>query len=130
MKCIDTDFMIAVLRGKEDAERKMRELDEEGQQATTSLNAFELFYGAYKSREKKDNLGKAKSLLGRLDVLPLDLESSEKAGESMADLASNGEAIDFRDSLIAGISLVNGLTLVTRNKGHFARVKGLKLEKW
>ena len=130
MKCIDTDFMIAVLRGKEDARRKMRELDEEGQQATTSLNAFELFYGAYKSREKKDNLGKAKSLLGRLDVLPLDLESSEKAGESMADLASNGEAIDFRDSLIAGISLVNGLTLVTRNKGHFARVKGLKLEKW
>jgi len=130
MRCVDTDFLIAVLRGKGDAERKMRELDEEGRQATTAINAFELFYGAYKSRETRINVQKAASLLDRLDVLPLDLESSEKAGEALASLTSTGEAIDFRDALIAGISMVNGLPLVTRNSEHFARVKGLKVEQW
>jgi tRNA(fMet)-specific endonuclease VapC len=129
MKCVDTDFMIGVLRRKGEAERKMRELDEEGRQATTAVNAFELFYGAYKSRERS-NVQKTASLLDRLDVLPLDLESSEKAGETLASLTSTGEAIDFRDALIAGISMVNGLSLVTRNKEHFARVKGLKVEQW
>jgi predicted nucleic acid-binding protein len=122
--------LVGVLRGKGDAERKMRELDEEGRQATTAVNAFELFYGAYKSRENNINVQRTASLLDRLDVLPLDLESSEKAGEALASLASAGEAIDFRDALIAGISLVNGLSLVTRNKEHFARVKGLKVEQW
>jgi len=78
MKCIDTAFLIGVLRGRGDAEHKMRELDEEGRQATTSVNAFELFYGAYKSREKSINLERTVSLLDRLDVLPLDLESSQK----------------------------------------------------
>ena len=130
MKCVDTDFLIGVLRGKEDAERKMRELDDEGRHATTSVNAFELFYGACKSREKSINLQATMSLLDRFDVLQLDLESSQKAGEALAALASTGEVIDFRDALIGGIALVNGLSLVTRNKEHFVRVKGLKLEQW
>ena len=130
MRCVDTDFLIGILRGKVDAEHKMKELDEEGRHATTSVNAFELFYGAYKSREKNVNVQRTASLLDRLDVLPLSLESSEKAGEVLASLASTGEMIDFRDALIAGITLVNSLSLVTRNREHFARVKGLKVEQW
>jgi tRNA(fMet)-specific endonuclease VapC len=130
MKCLDTDFLIGILRGKADAEHKMQELDGDGRQATTAINAFELFYGAYKSSVILINVQKATSLLDRLDVLPLNLESSEKAGEALASLPSAGEPIDFRDALIAGISLANGLSLVTRNKGHFARVKGLKVEQW
>jgi predicted nucleic acid-binding protein len=31
------------------------------------------------------------------------------------------------DSLIAGIALAQGATLLTRNRRHFARVEGLKL---
>ena len=130
MKCLDTDFLVEVLRGKGDAEGKIQELDKEGRQATTSVNTFELFYGAYKSHEKSTNVLRTTSLLDNLDVFPLDLESSKKAGELLANLASAGEVIDFRDALIAGISLANGLSLVTRNKEHFARVKGLKLEQW
>ncbi len=130
MKCVDTDLLIGVLRGKGDAEKKMRELDEEGRQATTSVNAFELFFGACKSREKGINVQATMSLLDRFDVLSLDLESSQKAGEVLAALAAAGEVIDFRDALIGGIALVNSLSLVTRNKEHFARVNGLKLEQW
>ena len=52
MKCLDTDFLVAILRGKDDAKSKMESLDAEGHNATTTINAFELFYGAYKSTNK------------------------------------------------------------------------------
>lgn len=131
MKCLDTDLLVAILRGKDkDAGEKMAELDEEGRQATTSINAFELFFGAYKSSNREINLEKTRSLLGRMEILPLDLISSDRAGELLADLTENGKTIDFRDALIAGISITNNLSFVTRNKEHFSRVKGLKLDLW
>ncbi len=130
VKCLDTDFLVAVLRGREDAQNKMSEIDLEGRQATTSVTAFELFFGAFKSAEKRNNVEKTKVLLERLDVLPFDLKSSEIAGEALARLKELGETIDFRDAMIAGIARVNGLTLVTRNKEHFSRVKDLRIEIW
>jgi tRNA(fMet)-specific endonuclease VapC len=130
VKCLDTDLLIGILRGKEEARQKMEELDLEGRASTTSVNALELFYGAYKSREKQENVTATKRLLWRLDVLPFDSKSSEAAGETLATLAGHGEIIDYRDAMIAAIAKVNGLTLVTRNKVHFSRIMGLELEVW
>ncbi len=130
MKCLDTDLLIAILRGKEEAKRKIQELDIQGRQATTSVSAFELFYGAYRSKERRSNLEETRRLLQRLDVLPFESESSEKAGETLATLAARGELIDYRDAMIAAIAKVNGLALVTRNAEHFSRIKGLESEPW
>jgi len=130
VKCLDTDFLVAILRGKEDAERKMSEMDREGRHSTTAINTFELFYGACKSAQRLINVERTKALLERVDILPLELDSSERAGEILADLTARGDSIDFRDAMIAGIAKANGLTLVTRNKEHFARVKELKVELW
>ncbi len=130
MKCLDTDFLIAILRGKPEARGKLRELDDEGRQATTIVNSFELFYGAHRSRDKKGSVRKVRNLLERLDVLPLSMESSERAGENSAYLASQGESVDFRDATIAAVAVSNGLTLVTNNKNHFSRFRDLELESW
>ena len=130
MKCLDTDFLIAILRGKPEARGKLRELDDEGRQATTIVNSFELFYGAHRSRDKKGSVQKVRNLLERLDVLPLSMEFSERAGENAAYLASQGESVDFRDAMIAAVAVSNGLTLVTNNKNHFSRFRGLELESW
>jgi tRNA(fMet)-specific endonuclease VapC len=108
----------------------MNEIDREGRQCTTAINAFELFYGAYKSKQRHANLEKTRMLLERVDILSLDCGSSEWAGEILADLAARGDPIDFRDATIAGIAKAKGLTLVTRNEEHFARVKELKVEVW
>jgi hypothetical protein len=45
VKCLDSDFL-------GDAESKMDSFDAKGDNATTTLNAFELFYGAHKSTKK------------------------------------------------------------------------------
>ena len=130
MKCLDTDLLVAILRGAEDARGKMEELDREGRHNTTAINSFELFYGAHKSAQRRSNLDKTKVLLERLDVLPFRRESAEAAGEALAELSTKGDSIDFRDAMIAGIVKSHGLTLVTRNTRHFGRVKGLRLESW
>ena len=130
MKCLDTDLLIAILRGKKEAYNRVTELDEEAKGATTAINAFEVFFGAHKSAMKSENVKEASKLLDRLEVIPLDLASSRKAGEISAALVAKGETIDYRDAMIAGIAIENNLTLVTRNKSHFTRIKSLKLETW
>ncbi|MGI0080755.1 MAG: type II toxin-antitoxin system VapC family toxin [Nitrososphaerales archaeon] len=130
MKCLDTDFLVAVLRGEPDAREKADQLDTEGRNATTSVNAFEVLYGSYRSHEREKNVEEARRLLTRLEILPLDLEASDRAGHIAADLSLRGMPIDFRDVLIAGIAVVTSSKLVTRNEKHFSRINALKLETW
>ena len=80
MKCLDTDLLVGVLRKQEKATRKVEELDKQGRQATAAVNAFELFYGAYKSRMVEENVREANRLLSRLEPLPLSTSSAERAG--------------------------------------------------
>jgi predicted nucleic acid-binding protein len=130
MKCLDTDLLVAILRGKQEAKTIVEELDEDGKGATTSVNAFEVYFGANRSERKEENVKEASRLLERLTVFPLDLSSSREAAEVSAKLAARGETIDFRDAMIAAIASQNGLTLVTRNRAHFKRIKGLQIEVW
>ena len=130
MKCLDSDLLVAILRGKQEARAIADEIDKEGKAATTSVNAFEIYFGANKSERKNENLIETSRLLERLEVFPLDISASRRAAEISAKLVAKGEAIDYRDAMIAGIALENGLTLVTRNESHFRRIRGLQTEKW
>jgi tRNA(fMet)-specific endonuclease VapC len=130
LKCLDTDLLVGVLRKQERAGRKVDELDQQGRQATTAVNAFELFYGASKSRMVEENIREAQKLLSRLELLPLSIGSAERAGILFGSLERKGLSIEFRDSMIAGIALEHRLTLVTRNRRDYARVPGLTLEEW
>jgi tRNA(fMet)-specific endonuclease VapC len=106
------------------------DLNENTKGATTSVNAFEVFYGAYRSERKTENTKEVIKLLEKLFVIPLDLASSRRTAELLAKLAEKGQTLDYRDAMIAGVVLENDLTLVTRNTAHFKRINGLKLEKW
>ncbi|MHB8566346.1 MAG: type II toxin-antitoxin system VapC family toxin [Nitrososphaerales archaeon] len=127
---MDSDILVAILRNAKEARGTVEELDSEGTNATTSINAFEVFYGAYRSTRKEQNIAEARKLFQRLEVIPFDFESSLVAGELAAELALDGSILDFRDAMIAGIALSNDLSLVTRNKKHFERIDKLKIESW
>ena len=129
MKCLDSDLLVAILRGKREAYKIAAELDEESK-ATTAVNAFELFLGANKSDRRNENVSEVQKLLNKLEIVPLDMASAKQAGTLFADLMAKGKAIDYRDAMIAGIALENNLTLLTRNKTHFSRIKGLKVQTW
>jgi len=129
--CLDTDFIVALLRNHPEAVKKAEEYDSvKAEISTTSMNAFEIYLGAFRSRMAEKNVKQADSLLNAIKILELDLESSRKASEILSRLIRKGEPIDLRDAIIAGIALTNGCTLITRNTEHFKRITGLSIETW
>jgi len=124
--CLDTDVLIDFLRGERKIVEVIKTLEEEHELLTTSINIFELYYGAYRTGKDK-NVKAVDELANRLEILRLTERSAKISGKILAELESEGKVIDFRDILIAGIVMENDVTLFTRNKKHFQRVKGLKL---
>ena len=62
-------------------------------------------------------------------MLPLDDLGIVRAAEISGTLMRKGETIDDCDCLIAGIALSKGVkTIITRNKKHFNKIKGIKVE--
>lgn len=131
MKCVDTTYIIHLLRKHEGALRKSEELDLEGNIITTEINVYELFYGIYKSKGIKTNkrIRKLNIVLDKLEILPLDHKASLKAAEIAGELSKKGLEIGSHDCMIAAIMLSNGCnTIITDNVEHFKRIKNLNVE--
>jgi predicted nucleic acid-binding protein len=128
MRCVDTDFLIDVLTEEYGVLELVNDLDDSKEYFTTSISAFELLSGAYQLG--KARLNAAKKLLSRFHIFEFDGNASDESGKIYADLRKKGREIPMRDAMIAGIVMVNGCSLVTRNTQHFKRVPKLKLISW
>ncbi len=124
--CLDTDILIDLLRGESKTVEEIKQLEDKFELVTTAINLFELYYGAYKTRRER-NIEAVKEVARRVEVLNLTEKSAEISGKILAELEKRGEAIDFRDVMIAGIVIENNITLYTRNVKHFERIEGINL---
>ena len=124
---VDTDILIDLLRKKDYAVSLIRKLEDEVELATSAINTFELYRGAYKSRNQEKNLASVKGLLNSLRILNTDEDSMEIAGKITASLERDGNMMDIRDLLIASIALVNGFGILTNNVRHFNKIKHLRV---
>ena len=120
---VDTDVLVANLRGKDAV---LRDLADKAL-STTVVNAFELFHGAYRSRESVANLSSTRGLLSTLGLLDLDAASAERAGQVLSQLQKSGETIEVRDLLVGCIARENDRPLLTFNVKHFQRIPGLRV---
>jgi predicted nucleic acid-binding protein len=125
---VDTDILIGLLRNNKDFVAFLSEIEEKNcALSTTSINAFELYYGAHKSRQSEQNLRATRKLLRRLILLPLEPKSAEIAGRIYAELEAKGHPIGLRDTLIGAIAVTKGFSLITGNAEHFRKIAGLKI---
>ena len=124
---LDTNAVIAALKGHPGllAHMHRHETDDFGLPAVV---LHELYYGASKSAHPVRNLAVVDAL--RFAVLEFDREDAREAGAIRAALARAGTPIGPYDVLIAGQAKARGLTLITRNRGEFARVPGVRTEDW
>ena len=90
----------------------------------------ELYFGAYKSTRRDENLALLDELSKGFLSLPFDGNAAHQFGRIRAELARAGTPIGPYDLQIAAIALSRGLTLVTHNTREFSRVAGLYLEDW
>ena len=129
MVCVDTSFIISLERREKAALEKIHQLEVAGDLLyTTAVTVAELYRGAYSSRERTAALKEIKGLLDRFVILNLDYDSARIWGHLVQSMRS--DSIGDRDLFIASISLSNNQALVTKNKRHFERVAGLRVEDW
>lgn len=124
MIVVDSDILIDSLQGRPQIREAMTHALRAKPLATTVVNAFEMLSGARKGEERT----RIRALLGPFRVLPLEEDACVVAAEVRRHLDSQGQGIGLADYLIAGVCLIHGASLWTRNVRHFGRVPGLRLE--
>jgi toxin FitB len=93
---------------------------------TTSITVFEVRFGLGRMPvgRRRSALEQAFDALIRDDlsgrVLGLDRAAADQAARLAASREAVGRPVELRDTLLAGIVLVRGCTLATRNTRHFA----------
>ncbi len=132
MICLDTNVVVAVLRGQPRhlLEHFTRELPQ-GRLALSTVVLFELRYGVANSARRKENAERLEAFLqAPITVLPFDADDAAEAGEIRATLKQAGSLIGPYDILIAAQARRRSALLVTANGGEFNRVPGLRTADW
>jgi tRNA(fMet)-specific endonuclease VapC len=101
----------------------------EAQICTSIIVAAELRYGAAKKGSPRLT-AQLETVLGGLDVLPLEAPADTAYGLIRTRLEQAGTPIGGNDMLIAAQAVALGYTIVTDNEGEFARIDGLPRENW
>jgi tRNA(fMet)-specific endonuclease VapC len=131
MACLDTDILVALLKGDPEATAFIEKLEGEGEKLKTSaISAYELMKGALISSKPEENLKTVGGMLSSLTVLTLNRNSPEFAARIHRDLRKAGKFIGELDVLIAGICHYDEEVLVSRD-GHFREIgKALNVMSW
>lgn len=131
MRCVDTCFIIDLLRGDQGALSKAESLDREGGAAISSISLFELWMGLGASGSAGSREASLKKVLDRLDIFDLDAEASREGAAVFKRAQKEGRSIEQNDALVAGTCISSGCrVIVTRNLRHFQGIRGLKAESY
>lgn len=127
---LDTTALIDLLKGDVNAIAKTDDLKESAAIYTTTINLYEILRGIYllPPKSKERHLQALKVLGSSINIIDLDMDSSDAAASVYAELRKKGVEIDAQDYLIAGACLANGISLIlTRNEKHFSQINGLEV---
>ena len=127
----DTSFIIDLMRNKPSAVTKLTaiETDKESQK-TTNLTVFELATGIAMSNWPEKEKKKVENQLQKFSIINFETIHAYKAGLELGKLLKEGNPVDPIDAQISGIALIENEVIVTRNKKHFERIDGLKIESY
>jgi predicted nucleic acid-binding protein len=131
MAILDSDILIAFLKGEPDAIQKITSLEETGDPiSTTIITAYELLKGAYLSSNCEETLTKVADTLSDLQILDLTYSACEEAAKIYKNLKKEGSMIGEFDVLIAAIARVNDETIISRDEHFKMLIPHQKLTKW
>jgi len=87
----------------------------------------ELYFAAFASQRREQNLRNLNALLEHIPVLRFDRSAAEEYGRIKAELKVKGRPIPGTDAQIAAIARLHDLVVLTSDR-HFAFVDKLQVE--
>jgi predicted nucleic acid-binding protein len=109
---IDTDVLINFLRGREHVRVFFASMAEEHTFYCSAITVAEICVGM-----KPDEKSRTDELIDGLDVLAVDREIAQKAGNYKCSIRSR--ALELADCIIAATAFCNRAILVTGNTRHY-----------
>jgi predicted nucleic acid-binding protein len=126
VRCLDSSFVIDLVKGEAGAAAKARALDDAHEKPSIAAPALaEVLQGAY--YKGGAILAKTLELLASLDVLEIDDQVAAEAGRLGAELLRRGASVPTVDLLIAAAAKLSQQILVTRDVA-FQRIPDLAVE--
>jgi len=122
---LDTSVIIDYLRGKEEVMNLVDGL--KGKLVSSYICLSELYEGIFRSKNKNAETTVLEFFSGLSKTYGLNQKIAKEFGYLRKNLKQRGEIIEDLDIMIAATCIVYGLTLVTLNKKHFLRIKGLDI---
>ncbi|MEK6893082.1 MAG: PIN domain-containing protein [Nanoarchaeota archaeon] len=131
MVCLDSCFLIDLLRGKKGAANFLANSESINEDVfVSSVSFMELIKGANLSNIPNSEEPKVIGLLSSFSELFFNNECALLAGRLEAELAKKGEIIEMEDIMIAATAVQNDESLATRNKKHFEKISKLRTESY
>jgi len=123
---LDTSVIIAALRQDQSV---LEHLTNARSVFIPMMAVGELFYGAFRSREREKNEALIRKMIAVNTVLTGDKETGYWFGSVKDNLRRKGQPIPENDIWIAAMAMQYGLVVATRDK-HFEFVEDLNVEMW
>lgn len=123
---IDSDYVVDWLKGRSDAVQLLTGL-RRGGLAISDITFGEVYEGIYSGRDPVTAERGFRQFLRLATVVPTNRTIMRRFARLRGELRARGLLIGDLDLLIAATALAHDLTLVTRNRRHFARIPGLAL---
>jgi hypothetical protein len=114
---LDTDVLIAYLRGYTETVSLLKELTEKG--ADFSVSAVTVVEIEAGIRDKEKEKEKTYELLDLFEICPLDISTAQLAGSFLRKYPGKGISLSLADVIIGATAVIQGLILVTYNTRHY-----------
>ena len=125
----DTDTVSYFIRDNPKSVRAKTIQNTKSEFCISAITCAELLYGLKKNYSKQLDFW-IHELLRLFQVIVFDEKTADIYGDIRTSLEKSGEPLDNMDMLIAASAFSAGAILVSHNKKHFSRIKGLKVEDW
>jgi tRNA(fMet)-specific endonuclease VapC len=127
---IDTDILSFFFRGEPTVVDKFKNYLKEFEALNISIITYYEVLSGLKFKKAERQIQLFEEFVKNNTIIHLTEGSAKVSSEIYADLRKMGITIGTSDLLIAGIAIVNELTLISNNERHYASIKGLSIENW
>ena len=123
---VDTDWIVHSLHGVARVAARLGELRPRGV-GMSVVSMAELYEGVFYSTDRDGNERALRQFLQGIRVVPIDDEVCRIFARERGRLRQAGTPIGDFDLLIGSTALRHNLTMLTNNRRHFERIRGLQV---